>query len=133
MIRLSDRPGTGQAVERSTDRELVLLARAMRTATRYRATLQVAEDPPHRITGNTIWPALRPAGTLVDVGGRRLALRDAGAGRPAVVLDAGLGWTSDAWGWVQDDIARFTRVVSYDRAGLGASDPAPTPRTSRTR
>jgi pimeloyl-ACP methyl ester carboxylesterase len=32
---------------------------------------------------------------------------------------------------VQTDIARFARVCTYDRAGLGWSDAAPTPRTSR--
>jgi pimeloyl-ACP methyl ester carboxylesterase len=30
---------------------------------------------------------------------------------------------------VQSAVATFTRVFSYDRAGLGQSDPAPTPRT----
>lgn len=71
------------------------------------------------------WYELR----FVDVGGCRLALRDAGQGEPVVVLEMGLG----AGGAFYDDIARavsaFTRVVWYDRAGLGQSDLAPTPRT----
>jgi pimeloyl-ACP methyl ester carboxylesterase len=32
---------------------------------------------------------------------------------------------------VQPDVARFTRVCSYDRAGMGYSDPGPRPRTAR--
>jgi pimeloyl-ACP methyl ester carboxylesterase len=57
-----------------------------------------------------------------------------GAGRPAVVLDAGSPDPGTVWRWVQPAIARFTRVCSYDRAGIGQSAPAParqhrTPRT----
>lgn len=33
---------------------------------------------------------------------------------------------------MQPQIARSTRVCAYDRAGLGGSDPGPTPRTSAT-
>jgi pimeloyl-ACP methyl ester carboxylesterase len=41
------------------------------------------------------------------------------------VLEAGGGNSADAWVSVQPEIARFTRVCSYDRAGLGQSDSAP--------
>jgi pimeloyl-ACP methyl ester carboxylesterase len=50
---------------------------------------------------------------------------------PAVVLDSGLGGSSAGWGFVQPDVAQFTRVCSYDRAGIGYSDPGPPPRTAR--
>ena len=53
----------------------------------------------------------------------------AGKGEPIVVLDAGLGDTSETWGMVQPEAAKFSRVFSYDRAGLGQSEKAPTPRT----
>jgi pimeloyl-ACP methyl ester carboxylesterase len=72
-----------------------------------------------------------PPGRLVDVGGHRLHLWCTGAGAPAVILDAGLGGSSAAWGFVQPEVARFTRVCSYDRAGTGYSDPGPSPRTAR--
>jgi pimeloyl-ACP methyl ester carboxylesterase len=76
--------------------------------------------------------AATPApGHLVDIGGYRLHLWCSGDGAPAVILDTGLGGTSAAWGFVQPDVARFTRVCSYDRAGLGYSDPGPSPRTAR--
>src|SRR4029079_8879704 len=38
------------------------------------------------------------------------------------------GCTSANWGWVQPEIARITRVVAYDRAGFGWSDPGSEPR-----
>ncbi len=40
--------------------------------------------------------------------------------------------TSPQWALIQPGIAEFARVVSYDRAGLGWSEPGPTPRDSRT-
>jgi pimeloyl-ACP methyl ester carboxylesterase len=70
-------------------------------------------------------------GQLVDVGGHRLHLWCTGAGTPAVILEAGLGGSSADWGFVQPEVARFTRVCSYDRAGMGYSDPGPSPRTAR--
>lgn len=69
-------------------------------------------------------------GEMWDVGGYRLHLYDMGMGRPAVVLDAGLGCSASDWGLVQPEIAKFTRVVSYDRAGYGYSEKGPYPRTS---
>jgi pimeloyl-ACP methyl ester carboxylesterase len=77
-----------------------------------------------------------PPGQLVDVGGYRLHLYctgDNGDGRPTVVLETGLGGfaTSSDWAWVQPEIAKTTRVCSYDRAGLGWSDPGPGPRDAQ--
>ena len=69
---------------------------------------------------------------FVDVGGRRLHFICSGAsgeGGPTVVLEAGFGNSSSTWDRVQPDVAKFARVCSYDRAGLGASDPAPAQRT----
>ena len=51
-------------------------------------------------------------------------------GSPTVILDAGLGDTSDTWLAVESEIARFTRTLVYDRANLGKSKPSPPPRTS---
>jgi len=72
-----------------------------------------------------------PPGRLVDVGGFRLHLVCEGEGSPTVVLDAG---SADAWlTWfkVQPALAKVTRVCSYDRAGIGYSDPGPQPRSRR--
>jgi len=70
------------------------------------------------------------AGRLVDVGGYRLKLNCTGQGSPTVVLEAGFGDVLVEWKHVQPEIARFSRVCSYDRAGYGGSDPGPMPRTS---
>jgi pimeloyl-ACP methyl ester carboxylesterase len=91
------------------------------------------------VTGVTYqWLATRrdmartpPPGHLVDIGGYRLHVWCIGTGAPAVILDTGLGGSSADWGLVQPEVARFTRVCSYDRAGRGYSDPGPSPRTAR--
>ena len=69
---------------------------------------------------------------LVDVGGHRLYVKCTGRGGPTVILEAGLGNTSTTWAQVQPEVARFTTVCSYDRAGLGRSERGPVPRTSQT-
>ena len=66
-----------------------------------------------------------PSGSRVDIGGRALFISCVGTGSPTVVLEAGGGNSAETWAGVQPEIARFTRVCSYDRAGLGQSDPAP--------
>lgn len=63
----------------------------------------------------------RPGG-LVDAGGHQLHIHCTGKGSPTVVLEAAAGSMSAAWAWVQPDVARITRVCSYDRAGLGWSE-----------
>ena len=70
-----------------------------------------------------------PQGSRVDLGdGRRMYLDCRGTGSPTVLLEAGhRGW-SPAWTLVQPQVATFTRVCSYDRAGLGLSDSGPRPR-----
>ena len=70
-----------------------------------------------------------PPGRLVDVGGFRLHINCTGEGTPAVVMDAALGGSSLSWALVQPELAKLTRVCSYDRAGFGWSDPGPVPRT----
>ena len=54
-----------------------------------------------------------------------------GEGSPAVIFSSGLGDTYISWLKVQPQIATFTRVCSYDRAGLGYSDASSEPRTSK--
>jgi pimeloyl-ACP methyl ester carboxylesterase len=63
------------------------------------------------------------------VQGRKLGIYSAGSGAPSVVLIAGGGMPAAFAGPLQARIARFSRVLSYDRAGLGNSDPAPRPLT----
>jgi len=70
-------------------------------------------------------------GRLVDAVGHRMHIYCTGDGGPTVVLDSGLGDSYLSWHKVQPEIAKFTRVCSYDRAGLGYSDTSSQPRTSR--
>ncbi|MFD2329489.1 alpha/beta fold hydrolase [Cohnella sp. GCM10020058] len=66
-----------------------------------------------------------PPGKLVDIGGRKIHLNCAGNGTPLVVLEAGADTSGSAlWQPVQEQVARFTRVCSYDRAGIMWSDSA---------
>src|SRR5258708_28190499 len=69
-------------------------------------------------------------GQLVDAGGFRLNLYCMGSGSPTVVFDSGWEDWAPAWSKVQPEIAKWTRVCSYDRAGAGFSEPGPIPRTS---
>jgi pimeloyl-ACP methyl ester carboxylesterase len=67
-------------------------------------------------------------GRLIDVGGRRLHILCKGvAAGPTVIFEAGLSqYTANStYGGAQEAIASFARVCTYDRAGLGWSDPAP--------
>jgi pimeloyl-ACP methyl ester carboxylesterase len=66
---------------------------------------------------------------MVAVDGRRLHIHEMGAGSPTVVLEAGISATSLNWRNIQQQLAAITRVVSYDRAGLGWSDLCEGPRT----
>ena len=72
-------------------------------------------------------------GRAVDVGGRSLNIDCAGSGSPAVILESGGGgYGGYGWRMVQAEVAKFTTVCWYDRAGEGWSDPTPTARNSTT-
>lgn len=73
---------------------------------------------------------IAPPGTLVDVDGFRLHIQCAGEGAPSIILDAALGGSSLSWSLVQPELAKLSRVCSYDRAGFGWSDAGPMPRTA---
>jgi pimeloyl-ACP methyl ester carboxylesterase len=73
----------------------------------------------------------------IDVGGYRLAISCRGTGAPTVILESGFGnpgsvdRPGSAWSLLRPRLAKTTRVCSYDRAGLGASEarrpPGPVP------
>ena len=71
----------------------------------------------------------------VDAGGHSLNLLiggQRGEAKPAVILEGGFGTGIASWSTVQREIAKFAQVVSYDRAGLGQSDPGPKPRDAKS-
>jgi pimeloyl-ACP methyl ester carboxylesterase len=72
-------------------------------------------------------------GQMVDMGGYRLHLRCTGTGAGTakdltVILESGLGSTTSTWARIQHQVAQTMRVCSYDRGGIGWSDPSPRPR-----
>ncbi len=69
-------------------------------------------------------------GRLVQAGSVKLNLDCGGRGSPTVILETDTGIPALGWIKVQPEVARFTRVCSYDRAGYGWSEPGPEPRTS---
>lgn len=73
---------------------------------------------------------LRSPGRLIDLGGFRLHITEAGHGEPIVVCDAALAGSAVSWTLVAPAIASFARICCYDRAGLGWSDAGPMPRTA---
>jgi pimeloyl-ACP methyl ester carboxylesterase len=85
-----------------------------------------AQNPSRRPSRAQVPPA---QASLIDVEGRKISYKAAGAGSPTVVLEYGLGGSSGNWDNIFPEVARFTRVVSYDRAGYGKSEPGPGPRS----
>lgn len=67
---------------------------------------------------------------LVDIGTHSLHMRCTGKGSPVVVIDTGVGDTSERWQDFQALVGQITRVCAYDRAGYGTSEPGPLPRDS---
>jgi pimeloyl-ACP methyl ester carboxylesterase len=71
-------------------------------------------------------------GELVDVDGRRVHVRRMGEPTegPTVVFESGLSSPLEMWSWVQAAVAEVAPTISYDRAGIGRSDPGEQPRTA---
>ena len=61
----------------------------------------------------------------VRINNRRIAYDITGSGAVTVVLETGIGAESAEWSAVACTLAHHARVLVYDRAGRGASDPAP--------
>ena len=73
-------------------------------------------------------------GQLVDVGGRRLHILARGsAPGPTVVIEQGVGSPSLMWWPVQEAVAKFACVCTYDRAGFLWSDPVAAQRSIEDR
>jgi pimeloyl-ACP methyl ester carboxylesterase len=84
------------------------------------------------------WVALAPRDTAprmpgrhVEVAGDTLHVVEQGLQHrsgPTVVLETGFSAASFGWAWVQPEVARFARVIAYDRPGLGWSAASSGPR-----
>ena len=69
-------------------------------------------------------------GAAYGMASKRLNFYCIGAGKPAVIMDAGLGDWSPSWTTIHDAVARLTTVCTFDRAGYGFSDTSSGPQTS---
>ena len=70
-----------------------------------------------------------PPGQMVSLGTHTVHLHCNGAGKPTVVFESDSDqFGSLSWTLVQNDIGRFARTCSYDRAGIMWSEPGPRPR-----
>jgi pimeloyl-ACP methyl ester carboxylesterase len=69
-------------------------------------------------------------GRAVDIGGRTLNIDCSGEGSPTVILLPTRFGGYGGYIKVRPEVAKFTRVCWYDRAGEGWSDPPPVPRSS---
>jgi pimeloyl-ACP methyl ester carboxylesterase len=70
-----------------------------------------------------------PLGLLLSRRGHYLHVQREGTGRPAVIFEAGLAASSLSWARVQPLVSQFSSTFSYDRAGLGWSQPLRSPPT----
>jgi len=69
-----------------------------------------------------------PSDQSISIGSHRLQIHQEGKGTPTVVIEAGLTDPLDNWRALQNRIAQVTRVITYNRAGYGRSEPGPLPR-----
>ncbi len=60
---------------------------------------------------------------FVEISGKQQRILDRGEGEPAVVFVTGLGGDMRSFSKIQFEISKVTRTISYDRAGLGKSEP----------
>jgi pimeloyl-ACP methyl ester carboxylesterase len=67
---------------------------------------------------------------LIQVGNLKIEAKIDGTGRPAVIFESGFTGGLFLWAPVQGQIARQTLTLSYERAGLGRSDPGTEPRSA---
>ncbi len=71
----------------------------------------------------------KPPGRLIARGRSCLHAQVTGQGTPTVILEAGMGGSSLDWTFVQPEVGKEAKVVSYDRSGMGWSGAALEPAT----
>lgn len=72
-----------------------------------------------------------PPGRVYSVNGYAMHLYCTGSAAPMVVVEEGLGDDFISWQRVQPEVAKLTRICTYDRAGLGWSDDRPDPHDAK--
>jgi pimeloyl-ACP methyl ester carboxylesterase len=80
------------------------------------------------VLGPRLWK-LRSHVQEMPLAGATVSLRDLGEGAPAVVIISGMGVAKDDYYTLQQNLSRTTRVLAFDRPGIGESTPNVDPRT----
>jgi pimeloyl-ACP methyl ester carboxylesterase len=89
------------------------------------AASPVTPTAPPAIAADYVHPHER-----IDIGsGRKMNLFCMGHGGRTVIFDSGLSDWSSIWALVQPGVAAHARACTYDRAGMGYSDPSDEPRS----
>jgi len=86
-----------------------------------------AHPAPAEVEADVRIPSARyvyPAELIAVDGRRRLNMFCIGEGEPAIVFISGAWQNTMTWRRVQGRVSKMSRAYSYDRAGLGFSDPA---------
>jgi pimeloyl-ACP methyl ester carboxylesterase len=101
------------------------VAAALSNGAAHAASPAATPTAPPAVAANYVHPHER-----VDIGkGRKMNLFCMGNGGRTVVFDSGLSDWSSIWALVQPGVAAHARACSYDRAGMGYSDPSDEPRS----
>ena len=79
------------------------------------------------MTTDDLEKELPPPGEIINVNGRKVHVQREGIGAPTVVFESALFGNSLSFARVQPEISKITSTLSYDRAGLGYSEPSPNP------
>ncbi len=62
-------------------------------------------------------------GQIYEINSHLMHLHCLGKGQPTIILEAGIHQASFGWDLVHEKISQVTRVCTYDRPGLGYSEP----------
>ncbi len=76
-----------------------------------------------------------PRGVFIEVDGRKQRLvceGEARPGEPTIIFESGAYSAAADWGYLQPEVAKTGRTCSYDRAGMGWSEPSNAPRDPAT-
>lgn len=85
------------------------------------------------VTRNKYRTEYPPPGQMVNLGTHKIHLYCVGAGSPTVIFESDLDqYGVLSWASVQNEIGKYTRTCSYDRAGILWSEPGPLPRDGET-
>jgi pimeloyl-ACP methyl ester carboxylesterase len=70
-------------------------------------------------------------GDLINISGHNMHIFRKGTGSPSVVFTVGSGTPSSYtdYYFIQEEISKYTRTITYDRPGYGWSEPTNIPRT----